>query len=450
MRGTGRRLAVLWLGLVASGGCGSGVGGRASGDSVATVARTQDAPDDQEIARLRKAGPAGLVALLAVYDAAARDEAPSRDARLAHLRVALDRVARQKDAYASRLYWYTDLERAEQAARESGKPIVALRLLGNLDEDLSCANSRFFRTALYPDAAVSRLLRERFVLYWSPERPAPVLTIDFGDGRKVVRTVTGNSLHYVLDAKGRPVDAIPGLYGPAAFRRALAGVLAIATRAASLDGDERNAALLAYHQAALTQLRASWTEELVASGTSPAVAAETPLPSPAKADGPAPSALVAQPVAMGKAFVERPMLGAFLAPRAKPLVIPVADASLWSQIARRHRDDAVLDDASRAAMAAKSPLDWTAAPKPLDRAALSTLVSGFEAVMSEDSVRNEFTLHAAIHAWFVSEPSLGLEALNRRVYGELFLTPSSDPWLGLVPPLVFSGIANDGLVTPSP
>jgi hypothetical protein len=443
-------MALLWLGVVLSGGCGQGLTGHASVAQVASAVRAHDGPDDAEVARLREAGPAGLDALLAVYDAEARETGPSRATRLARLRVALDRVARQKDAYASRLYWHTDLERAKSAAQQSGKPILSLRLLGNLDDDLSCANSRFFRTALYPDAAVSRLLRERFILYWSPERPAPVITIDFGDGRKVVRTVTGNSLHYVLDAKGRAVDAIPGLYGPAAFHRVLEGALAIATSTASLEGDARAAALVAYHKAALAELRANWTKELVANGSSPEVAAATPLPKPAVGDGLTPSALSAQPVAMGKAFVERPMLGAFLGPKPKALVIPASDASLWSQIARRHQDDAVLDDASRAAMAAKSPLDWSATPKPLDRGALSTLVSSFEAVMSEDSVRNEFTLHAAIHDWFVREPSLGLDALNKRVYSTLFLTPASDPWLGLVPPLVFSGLENDGLVAPRP
>src|SRR4029077_6429995 len=123
-------------------------------------------------------------------------------------------VAEQRDAYASHLYWYTDLEAAKSAARASHKPILALRMLGNLTEELSCANSRFFRTVLYPNEKVSADLREGFILYWSSERPAPKITIDFGDGRKIERTVTGNSIHYVLDENGNPIDAIPGLYSP--------------------------------------------------------------------------------------------------------------------------------------------------------------------------------------------------------------------------------------------
>ena len=438
------RQALVALGVVLSGACRGSVVPPAT-----AVTAPGDGFDDATLGRLREDGPKGLEVVLAAYDAELREQGPSHVDRLAHLRRALDRVARQKDAAASRLYWYTDLERAELAAAVSGKPILSLRLLGNLDDDLSCANSRFFRTALYPDAAVSKLLRESFVLYWSPERPAPVITIDFGDGRKVMRTVTGNSIHYVLDSKGRPVDALPGLYSPASFHRELTRALGIATTTASLDGALRDAALAAYHQASLGRLRAEWTDELVANGSSLEVASATQLPAPAIGDGPAPSALVAQPIAMGKGFVERPMLGAFLRP--KPSLRPslTVDAALWKQIGRRHASDAALDASSRAAIAAKSPLDWSATPRPLDERALSVLVAGFEAVMSEDSVRNELTLHARIHEWLSREPALGLGALNERVYSTLFLTPASDPWLGLVPPLVFSGIENDGLV-PSP
>jgi hypothetical protein len=51
--------------------------------------------------------------------------------------------------------------------------------------------------------------------------PRPKVTIDYGDGRKLERTLTGNSIHYILDSSARPIDAIPGLYGPSAFRSAL-------------------------------------------------------------------------------------------------------------------------------------------------------------------------------------------------------------------------------------
>ncbi len=82
----------------------------------------------------------------------------------------------QRDCYASKLYWYTDLEQAKEKAKATGKPILSLRLLGKLDQDLSCANSRFFRVALYPNAEISKLLQDRYILHWKSVRPAPKVT----------------------------------------------------------------------------------------------------------------------------------------------------------------------------------------------------------------------------------------------------------------------------------
>src|SRR5262249_33660231 len=155
------------------------------------------------IAELRSMGPAGLRGFVEANEAeigsAVRTPGAMRDRVLG----GLDSICAQKDSYSSRLFWYTDLEQAKSASHATGKPILSLRLLGRLDEDLSCANSRFFRIVLYANATVSQFLRDKFVLHWQTERPVPRVTIDFGDGRKLERTLTGNSVHYVLDRDGR-------------------------------------------------------------------------------------------------------------------------------------------------------------------------------------------------------------------------------------------------------
>ena len=135
----------------------------------------------------------------------------------------LDRLCGQIHAHTTLLYWFTDLDAALAEARRTRRPILSLRLLGRLDEELSCANSRFFRRLLYPEPRINRLLRERFVLHWQTVRPVPKVTIDFGDGRRVQRTLTGNSLHVILDGHGRPIDALPGLFSPDVFYRLLTG-----------------------------------------------------------------------------------------------------------------------------------------------------------------------------------------------------------------------------------
>ena len=139
----------------------------------------------------------------------------------------LDRVCAQKDCRTSRLFWHTDMAQAQETARRLGRPILSLYLLGRLDEELSCANSRFFRVMLYSDPAIANILREKYVLHWHSVRPVPRVTIEMGDGRRIQQTITGNSIHYLLDAEGNVLDALPGLHSPRAFRAQLEEWLAL-------------------------------------------------------------------------------------------------------------------------------------------------------------------------------------------------------------------------------
>ena len=124
--------------------------------------------------------------------------------------------------------WHTDLTEALAQARRTRRPVLSLRLLGRFDEELTCANSRFFKRMLYPEPRVARLLREAFVLHWQSVRPVPIVTIDFGDGRRITKPLTGNSLHLVIDPAGHPVDALPGLFDQETFLRLLLRAHAIA------------------------------------------------------------------------------------------------------------------------------------------------------------------------------------------------------------------------------
>lgn len=162
----------------------------------------------------RSMGPRGLDAFVQQHGRAAS--------------AALDTVCAQKDAHTALLYWFTDLQAAIAEAQRTKRPILSLRLLGRLDEELSCANSRFFRKSLYIAPAINQLLRERFILHWESVRPVPKVTIDFGHGKTLVKTLTGNSAHLVLDTTGRPVDALPGLFDAETFAQLLVRAHAIA------------------------------------------------------------------------------------------------------------------------------------------------------------------------------------------------------------------------------
>ncbi len=360
----------------------------------------------------------------------------------------LDRMAAQRDAHASRLYWFTDLEEAKAEAQRSGKPILSLRLLGRLDDEMSCANSRLFRLMLYANADVSRFLREHYVLHWSSERPAPTIALDFGDGRVVKRTITGNSVHYVLDARGRVVDALPGLYGPSAFRHGLEESLELATTTGAIaDDEEAEKAITKHHVHATWRLTAQWRKLLLRAyeGYEDRVAnASLPqLPVWGRWPDPLYSSLTAAEVnelTYSKADTEAPALELL-----QPEVRANGAWGDWSKISARAPVDRI-DEASRALVREKTPRDWTtgAAP-PLDAAKLDKRFALFESRMTEEALRNEYVFHAAIHGFLAKRGRLDLAKVNDFVYASVFMTPKSDAWLGLRPTEAITGLPNDGI-----
>ena len=463
-------------------------------DDLRGLARTavSEDPDaaQQAADALRAAGPRGLGALLTEFakDLSHAGEKSSDPRARRRLSAAIDRVAGQRDARASGLYWYTDLEQAKAAARAGGKPILSLRLLGRLDDEYSCANSRFFRTVLYANGEVSKALRERFVLHWKSVRPVPVVTIDMGDGRTIRRTITGNSIHYVLDADGRTVDAIPGLYGPATFLRVLAQAEAAERELRGLTREAWANAFAAWHGARSRQIASDWAADLERIGidVAPLVATEAqtgPIEpgypasgekaaqvnaaqararrraadhsaapdAAAGGDGAAPpTAAEAVPLAIGKSAAEAPLVAALSYDPAA--LTSATDDTLWDRIAALHADEARLDPASRRFMAPKlaPAADEAGQRAPTKRRVedpLLRVVRNFERSLALDTVRNEYTFHRQIHDWFAAGPqeAADVERLNERIYAELFLTPSSDPWLGLVPPDTYSALDEDGL-----
>lgn len=309
----------------------------------------------------------------------------------------LDALCGQHDCSRSRLFWYTDLEAAKQQARREHKPILSLRLLGKLTDEQSCANSRFFRSVLYADPAIATLLRERYVLHWKEVRPVPTVTIDFGDGRRMKRTLTGNSAHYILDADGRPIDALPGLFSPDAFLAALREDADVAARLQSLP--DRDAKLAAWHEGQLKALIGRWTRLLRERGVS------TP---------------------------------ANLASTAPPDAIEPLNVVSRGVGYERLADAAVLAAPVQARIEERLPAAWKANDQAPTKAILESpvlrAIREVSFVVGRDSIENELRNRARVHAWFARrEVSAEPIALDHRVYAELFLSPLDDPWYGLMP-----------------
>jgi hypothetical protein len=402
------------------------------GFSLSQPAQAEDRTLDAEVTALRPLGQSGLQQFLERH---AQELRPSALLPPKPLRDALDSLCQQRDCYASRLYWYTDLEQAKAAAKTSGKPILSLRLLGRLDQDLSCANSRFFRVALYPNAEVSKVLRDRFILHWQSVRPVPKVTIDFGDGRKLERTLTGNSIHYILDASGRPIEAIPGLYGPQAFLRQLQQGEVAAKVSATKTGFNRDTYLRQYYGDRLNTTQAQWSADLANVG----LKMPSQLANLSRNVGTMPRADVAGTLAVSKMTIENPIVSATL---NQNTLAQLTDQDTWAKLAQRHTQDAKLDAHSIHLIQAKQAAGVTAQPR-----SISSMVQSFESTMALDTVRNEYLLHSQLHQWLMQgKDTLNVDALNDKVYAELFLTPKTDPWLGLLPSNSYSAIDNDGIL----
>ena len=426
--------------------------------NIAASARTADHPADwveeavsadQSVAQkaqdqLRQIGPQGLELLEQRFanEISAHQSGMPSDERWKRIAAALDRVGGQYDDYASGLYWYTDLEKAKAAARTSGRPILSLRLLGRLDEDLSCANSRFFRTTLYPSAEINQLLKNGFILHWESVRPAPRVTIDFGDGRTLQRTITGNSIHYILDSDGKIVDALPGLYSAPVFTAELQQAAAVVKEARG-----KGTADYAEHMnVTCARLLQAWAADLAAINAPqpPSKAlAESALErwmddnkwqqvaqlhvNVAAFDGSVrelmarkfPSAPVAARVAMSKAAVETPMIRA-LGGSAQDPVQP-----------QEYPDARVAAPVAVAKMAAETPM--------------MRAVRNLSGTVALDTVQNNYMRRTKILAFLAGQGhAYSLAQANDWIYARIFLTPRQDPWLGLAPADVFAAIDGNG------
>jgi hypothetical protein len=122
---------------------------------------------------------------------------------------------------------------------------------------------------------------------------------------------------------------------------------------------------------------------------------------------------------------------------------------VWNRVAVLHASDAQIDAASRKFIRSQHPIAAKAArvamTKSIIEDPLVRLVRDLQGTISLDTVRNEYLLHHRIHEWFAAGQIGELEPFHERVYAELFLTPSADPWLGLLPS-TYTGLENDGVV----
>ncbi len=385
------------------------------------------------IKELRSQGQKGLDSLFETYSAEIKKfvETGENTESWQKISYAIDSVAMQKDDYASQLFWLTDLDEAKKQAKLQNKPILSLRLLGNLNEEFSCANSRFFRSTLYTNADISKFLRQNYILHWKSVRPAPRITIDFGDGRKIESTITGNSVHYILNQDGTVIDAIAGLNTPSSFSNFLKNSKSVANTLQTIPQNNRQTYLTNYR----TRTYQSLTNQINSIANKINLKFDSNEKTKKEYEE-MPPAMVASVLAVSKMIVERPFLKNFVSD-----VTRFGDEQInleqWKQIVKLSKNEAKLDANSLAFIKRQTKLNDKDFAK---------LIENLETYISIDTARNDFLMQPSILVWLNKGDDKDVEKLNEKIYAKLFLTPNNDKWLGLYSPEFYTGLVDNGVI----
>jgi hypothetical protein len=232
---------------------------------------------------------------------------------------------------------------------------------------------------LLSDPEVAAYLKDQVVPAWETVREVPKLTLDFGNGKKITRTLAGNTSILLCTADGKVMDAFPGVYTPADFLRELKASLA-----ASKDPQQ----LLAWH---------------VKEGLS------APVPRQAMS------------FTMGKAVIEAPLLQAL---NMKETPFEPAPETETPDSAKRifSRYAMMLADLSKSPASRGSVLRTIGLPRNATP----------QQIVAMDSRNNVRAVRPAVHLWLATLDKLPTpEEAKNVMFKQLLHIPIDDPYLGL-------------------
>jgi hypothetical protein len=273
---------------------------------------------------------------------------------------------------------------------------------------------------LLSDDDTAKWLSENFVLSWENVREPAKVTIDFGDGKVLKRTLAGNTAFYLTTSDGAVVDVFPGVYTPQDFKKLVTESLEGVAEAEALDAIARAEYVKSLHTGAFYQ---AYLAE--ANTTMSKMYVESPILDAMRLAGPVPPAPRVE-TTTGKAVVEGPILRS-LSLEGRPVPIPDQEERLSFK-----------GFASRLVDISKTPMGSDEARRRISGNASLSDEQRQGQIVRLDSRTNVRYVRPAVHLMF-RDAVKGLvrpQDLTRTVYLDLLHIDVDDPYLGLADNLI--------------
>ncbi len=101
---------------------------------------------------------------------------------------------------------------------------------------------------LFSNKEVADYINANYEPVWHTARAVPLVTIDFGNGNVVNRTMQGNIATYVCFGDGKVLDVLPGIYEPGVFKQCLERLNKLAIELTREPACERFKLVRSYHK----------------------------------------------------------------------------------------------------------------------------------------------------------------------------------------------------------
>lgn len=238
---------------------------------------------------------------------------------------------------------------------------------------------------LFSSETIAKVINEKFEPVWVSVRDVPLVTIDFGHGHKITRTLNGNVATYALHPDGTVLDILPGIYAPEEYAQQLEQMSYLHQYVCKAFARKPTDVLSEYHTTQMKLL----------------------------ADGKEPGKLVFNIAsAISKGRIENPVKFVIFGQPSAKEPTPAVNTASPAQIAVQQYQQAAVSD-----------------PAPKESKAATTLRGWKE--LAEDTKINETLHRKMIHEHLAKVGAVQPKDVTRWLYKEVLHADLDDPYLGL-------------------